>query len=83
MPNVVFAKSKKTFAWDGSNNLLEFAENHGIHIDSGCRCGADTVCMTKLLDGQVNYVQEPLAQAEPGHILPCICVPVGDIRLEA
>lgn len=83
MPQVAFAKSGKTFEWDGSNNLLEFAETHGIHINAGCRCGADTVCMTKLLSGQVENVQEPLTDAEPGHILPCICVPVGDIQLDA
>ncbi|MDX2110147.1 MAG: 2Fe-2S iron-sulfur cluster-binding protein [Verrucomicrobiota bacterium] len=84
MPTITFAKSGKTVPWnDSCENLLDFAEAHGVAIAAGCRCGADTVCMTRILSGRVTYTQEPLIDVEPGAILPCICKPETDVTLDA
>ena len=36
----------------------------------------------KLLEGQISYLQEPLAFVRKGEFLPCCSVPVGDIKIE-
>jgi ferredoxin len=84
MPRVEFVRSGKVVEWDGTAPaLLDFAEANGIAIDSCCRCGVDGVCQTRLLSGQVRYVEEPCHQVEAGCVLPCICVPTTDVCLDA
>ncbi|OQX42573.1 MAG: ferredoxin, partial [Candidatus Sedimenticola endophacoides] len=38
-------------------------------------------CQTRLEAGEVSYVQEPDADIQPGHCLPCIATPRGDLVL--
>lgn len=84
MPQVHFRKSNKTVAWDASfRSLLAFAEAQGIVIDYCCRAGVDGVCQTRLIAGQVNYPDSPCWEIAPDHILPCLCVPVTDIEVDA
>ncbi|STI47603.1 putative ferredoxin [Escherichia coli] len=35
-----------------------------------------------LLQGQVDWIAEPLAFIQPGEILPCCCRAKGDIEIE-
>lgn len=80
---VTFKRSRLTVDWDGSYaNLLELAEAHGVAIPSSCRCGADTVCQTTLLSGEVSYDDSVFPPAE-GTCLPCVAVPVSDVVLDA
>lgn len=82
-PQVTFQKSGQTLAWDGSHdNLLELAEEHGIDIPYSCRCGADHICLTKIISGEVAYDMEPL-DLPPGECLPCVARPAGDVTLDA
>jgi len=82
--SVTFSKSGKTLTWDGStDSLLEFAEDNGIHIDSGCRAGGCGSCQTTIEDGDVDYLQEPDFDADPGTCLMCVSRPKQDLVLEA
>jgi len=80
---VTFRKSGRSLAWDGAASLLEFAEAHGIAVESGCRAGGCGCCQTKLEAGEVRYAREPDAEATPGHCLLCITTPKTDLTLEA
>lgn len=81
---VTFKRAGIVAEWDGSfANLLELAEAHGILIPSSCRCGADTVCQTALLSGEVSYGDEPVLPPADGMCLPCVAVPVTDVALDA
>lgn len=66
----------------GQRNLLEFLEKHKQSVNFQCREGFCGACRCKLLAGQVQYLQEPLAFVRQGEFLPCCSVPVGDISLE-
>lgn len=82
--NVTFAKSGKSVSWNGSHeSILEFAEDNGIAMDSGCRAGNCGTCITAIKSGEVNYVEEPGAMPEDGSCLTCVSVPKSDITLEA
>ncbi|WP_435627309.1 2Fe-2S iron-sulfur cluster-binding protein [Candidatus Ferrigenium straubiae] len=80
---VTFAKSGKQFPWQTTaGNLLEFAESHGIAVDSGCRAGSCGTCQTAIRAGEVAYRQPPDYDPEPGTCLLCSCTPKTDVTLE-
>lgn len=65
-----------------ANNLLESLEAQDIHIPYQCREGYCGGCRTDLIDGEVAYLQEPMAWINEGEILPCCCVPKTAIKLK-
>ncbi len=80
---VTFAKSGQKFSWNaGISNLLDFAESHGIAVDSGCRAGGCGSCQTTIVAGEVSYQQAPDYDPEPGTCLMCTCTPKTSVTLE-
>lgn len=41
------------------------------------------MCRVRLLDGEVQYLEQPLAFIAADEILPCCCVPKSEIRIDA
>ena len=81
---VTFSQSNQSFPWSNSaTSLLEFAEDHGITIPSGCRAGHCGTCQTRLEEGEVEYRQSPDSDLPPGTCLLCITVPKTNITLSA
>ncbi|MES9964181.1 MAG: 2Fe-2S iron-sulfur cluster-binding protein [Candidatus Sedimenticola sp. 20ELBAFRAG] len=82
--SVTFARSGKSLAWDpGSDSLLEFAEDNGIEIESGCRAGSCGSCSTAVTSGEVDYNLEPDADIEQGQCLLCVSRPKQNLVLDA
>ncbi len=80
---VRFGIAGRTIAWDGRDaNLLDFADRHGAALGSGCRTGACGACATRLVSGTVAYARAPDYVVPPGMCLPCVAVPLSDLRLE-
>jgi ferredoxin len=81
---VRFQRSGRTLAWDGQDaSLLDFAERHGIEVESGCRSGGCGSCETRLLEGKVQYEHAPDHDVAPGHCLLCVGRPSSPLVLEA
>jgi ferredoxin len=81
---VKFQRSARTLTWDGRDaSLLDFAERHGIEVDSGCRSGGCGSCETRLLDGSVRYEHAPDHDVAAGHCLLCVGRPATSLVLEA
>jgi len=81
---VTFSKSDQQLVWDDSSEtLLDFAEKHGIAIDSGCRAGGCGCCQTKIQSGEVDYTHMPDFDTEPGSCLMCVARPTQNLTLEA
>jgi ferredoxin len=84
---IEFRKSGKTLEWESSSgNLLDFAEENGIQMESGCRIGTCGSCKVKLISGTVTMeTEEGLEDADKanGMILPCVAVPESDLIIEA
>lgn len=79
-----FRRAGRTLTWDGADaSLLDFAERHGVEVESGCRSGGCGACETRLLEGQVRYAQAPDHDVAPGHCLLCVGRPSSDVVLEA
>ena len=81
---VEFKKSGKTIQVSGSaTNLLDLANEEGVDIPSGCCAGSCGTCQTAILSGKVKYGSPPEFAAESGSCLPCVCLPDGDLALDA
>jgi ferredoxin-NADP reductase len=81
--DVRFSRSGRTLAWDGQDaNLLDFAERHGLAVDSGCRTGSCGTCQTRLLSGVVTYVDKPDYDIPKGHCLLCVGKPQSALVLD-
>ena len=81
---IQFTRSGRTLEWNGQDeNLLEFAERHGVAVDSGCRAGSCGSCETGLLSGEVGYPQPPDHDIAPGHCLLCTGKPASALTLDA
>ncbi|MFZ4537657.1 2Fe-2S iron-sulfur cluster-binding protein [Propionivibrio sp.] len=81
---VTFAQSGKQLPWlPATANLLDFAENSGIAVNSGCRAGGCGSCQTTILSGEVSYHQPPDFDPEPGTCLLCVCTPKTSLTLES
>ncbi len=82
--DVTFAKSAKTVHWNPKMNcLLDFAEENGITMESGCRGGNCGSCITAIKGGKVTYISEPGTDPEAGSCLTCISVPKENLILDA
>lgn len=69
--------------FDGSaKTLLEALERHNLHVNFHCREGYCGACRCKLVQGEISYLNEPLAFVRKGEFLPCCSVPVTDIEIE-
>ena len=79
-----FERSGRMLRWEGTDSsLLEFAERHGVQVESGCRSGGCGSCQTRLLAGTVRYAHAPDHDVAPGHCLFCVGQPVSALVLEA
>ena len=81
---VQFSRSRRTVPWTGVDaSLLDFAEQHGILVESGCRSGSCGACETRLVSGEVRYASKPDFEVPAGACLLCVGTPVSNLVLEA
>jgi ferredoxin-NADP reductase len=80
---VVFSAAAKEARWEpGGGTLLELAESRGLTPEFSCRGGSCGTCRTRLISGQVHYLNMPADPLPEGEILICCAVPaVGDEAL--
>ena len=80
---VTFRRSGRSAPWnEGAGTLLAFAESLGLDPDFSCRAGICSTCKTRLIDGEVSYVEEPLDDPGPGEVLICCAKPARSVVLD-
>ncbi len=73
---VTFRRSGRTLNWQGhQSSLLDFAEAHGIPVESGCRSGGCGSCVASVVSGAVDYASAPDFDLAPGQCLLCVGKP--------
>ncbi len=72
---------EKPLQFHYANNLLESLEAQDVQVHYECRDGYCGACRTDLVEGEVAYLQEPMAWINKGEILPCCCVPKTALKL--
>ena len=82
-PEVVFARSEVTVKWCPSyDNLLVCAEAQGLRPSYCCREGACATCECQLLQGRVEYIEEPLFMTTEDRVLLCCAKPITDVVID-
>ena len=72
------------WAWSGQDaNLLDFAERHGVAVNSGCRSGSCGGCETAVASGTVRNAVAPDHDVAEGHCLLCVATPGTALVLDA
>ena len=68
--------SGREFAVESDETILDGALRNGLAFPYGCRGGACGACKAKLIDGSVNYADEPmgLSEEELADNLSLLCV---------
>ena len=80
---VTFARSGITATWDASaGTILDLAEHHGLSPDYSCRSGICHTCSCQLIDGEVEYLEEPLDPPAAGQVLICCSRPKEPIVVD-
>jgi len=80
---VTFAKSGVTATWEPKcETILDLAEHQGLSPDYSCRSGICHTCMCELVDGEVEYLEEPLDPPDPGSVLICCSRPKSSLVID-
>lgn len=80
---VKFARSGLTAAWDATcETILDLAEHHGLSPAYSCRSGICHTCVCKLVEGEVEYIEEPLDPPDAGSVLICCSKPKSTVVIE-
>ena len=80
---VSFARSGVRANWDPAcESILDLAERHGLNPDYSCRSGICHTCMCELVEGEVEYLEQPLEEPDPGCVLICCSRPKSNLVIE-
>ncbi len=80
---VTFARSGVTADWDPAcASILDLAERQGLSPDFSCRSGICQTCICTLVEGEVEYLEEPLDELPPGSVLICCSKPKSNLVIE-
>jgi len=71
-----------TFYYQYEFSLLDALEVQNIPAPYNCRGGYCGSCKVRLLDGDVEPVQDALVDCAEGEILTCCCRPLGHIEID-
>jgi ferredoxin len=71
-----------TFYYQYEFSLLDALEAQQIPAPYNCRGGYCGCCKVRLLDGDVEPVQDALVDCAEGEPLTCCCRPKGHIEIE-
>ncbi len=66
--------------------ILDIAEDNGIRLPSGCKQGECSVCVAKLVSGEVDQSEQKflrLQEIEAGYVVTCVTYPLSDCTLES
>lgn len=81
---VHFQRSGKKLTWNGKyQNLLEFALDSGVELDSACCAGSCGTCQVAIKSGEIEYDETPEMETEEGCCLTCVGRPRTDMVLDA
>lgn len=80
---VTFARSGLVADWDAAfPSLLDFAEAQGLDPAFSCRAGVCGTCTSRLVSGEVSYIEDPLDPPQEGQLLLCCTRPTSSVVLD-
>ncbi|MCG8364714.1 MAG: 2Fe-2S iron-sulfur cluster-binding protein [Pseudanabaenales cyanobacterium] len=65
--------------------ILDMAEENNIHLPAGCLQGECSVCVAKLISGEVDQSEQKFlrpSEIAQGYTVTCVAYPLSDCMLE-
>ncbi|MEH2071398.1 MAG: 2Fe-2S iron-sulfur cluster-binding protein [Nostoc sp.] len=65
--------------------ILDMAEDARIRLPSGCKQGECSVCIAKLVSGEIDQSEQKFlrpSEIEAGYVVTCVTYPLSDCTLE-
>lgn len=78
---VTVQTSDSSLSLSAEDNLLDALIDSGHAVEYQCRGGYCGACRTKVISGQVEYDEPPLAHLDGDEILPCCCKVKESLKL--
>lgn len=69
------------YSLNTDKTLLENLELHSVNIEFHCRDGHCGACRCRLISGQAEYINFPLAYCRDGEVLTCCSTSKNNIEL--
>jgi ferredoxin len=73
---------EKVIEVDPKKTILENLEKAEAKPYSMCREGYCATCKMTLIEGNVEYLDDPIAILDDNEFLPCICKATSDIKID-
>lgn len=74
----------RTIAVPDDQYILDIAEDEGIRLPSGCKQGDCSVCVARLISGEVDQTEQKFlrpAEVATGYTVTCVSYPRSDCTL--
>lgn len=82
---VTWIEEGRSFEASSSETVLDAALRAGVPLPSECRFGGCGTCRVKLVEGRVQYDEQPMGlapeEATAGYALACQARPTADLRI--
>ncbi len=73
---------ERTIEADPNKTVLENLECAKIKTFSMCKEGYCSTCRMNLIEGEIEYIEDPIAILDNSEFLPCICKPKSDLKID-
>ena len=67
---------------NNKNTILEQIEMSGGSAHNECRKGVCGACVSRLVDGEVEYIRKPLAFYRDDQVVICCAKAIGQVTVE-
>lgn len=80
-PITITIEGMGQLTWQQQPSLLDALEAAGYDVNYSCRAGICTACRATLVNGEIQWRNQPILALPKDEILTCSVIPLGHITI--